>query len=87
MKKIIIDVTCTHSIDRKDAIRLVKQANQYCIDKSSVEIMGDFHFNSRYQYAQLQSVPTIYQRLKFYILERLNDQANDRIFVENQFII
>lgn len=87
MKKITIDVTCTHSINRKDAVKLVKKANQYFTDQSSVEIMGDFHFNSRYQYAQLEGKHTIYQKLKFYILERLSDQANDRVSIENQFII
>lgn len=87
MKKTIIDITCTHSINRKAALELVKKANQFYIDDSSVKLMGDFHFSSRYQYIQLESKHTIYQKLKFYILERLSDQSNDRVLIENQFII
>lgn len=87
MKKTIIDITCIHSIDRKTALQLVKKANQYCIDPDSIEIMGDFQFVSRFQYEQINRMPTMYQRLKFYILERLASSINDRIIIENKFII
>jgi hypothetical protein len=85
--KVIIDITLIESLDRRTALQLVDKVNELYANPDAVELIGDFKCISRAQHEYISRIPTMYKRLKFYILERLANHAHDRISVENKFII
>lgn len=86
MKKPIIDIRAIKSINRSEAKRIIKKVNQFYSNESSIEIIGNFKL-SYIQQRQFQYLPSFYHQLKRYILDALKDQINNRVHVENQFII